>query len=143
MAIIALEGMEFFAFHGYYAEEQLLGNDFVLDLWVQADAEKAAETDELYEEPEDEEGEGSANTVNYETLYLLCQVEMKKPTKLLEALVERMADRIEEYFDDISGLLIRLRKLHPPLGGRVDSAAVIASRGNLDVSYLELVKKLK
>ena len=142
MAIIALEGMRFHAAHGYYPEEQELGNDFLLDIMVNTDASAAAQTDELYEEVEDEEEETSPNTVNYETLYLICQVEMRKPTKLLETLVNRIADRVEHHFDDVTGLVVRLRKLNPPLGGRVDCAWVLASRGDLDVGYIQLIKKL-
>ena len=55
MATIALEGVRFFARHGYYEEEQVLGNTFVLDVIVNADTELAAATDELYEELEEEE----------------------------------------------------------------------------------------
>lgn len=140
MALIVLEGIQFYAYHGYYEEERTIGNDFILDVMVNTDTEVAAEKDELYEGEEEEEK--TPATVNYETIFLLCQTEMRKPAKLLESLVERIADRIEDYFDNVDGLAIRLRKLHPPLGGRVDSAWVAITRGDLDLSYLELVKKL-
>lgn len=145
MAIIALEGVQFFARHGYYEEEQVLGNTFVLDVIVSADTEMAAETDELYEELEEEEieeDEPAATTVNYEVLYFICQMEMKTPAKLLETVVDRIANRIEE-FDNVRGYLVRLRKLSPPLGGRVGSAWVMTTGGELDFSYLELVKNLE
>ena len=74
MATIAIEGVRFFAYHGYYEEEQELGNTFVLDVIVNADTELAAATDELYEEIEDdeiEEDEPAATTVNYELLYFI------------------------------------------------------------------------
>lgn len=136
MAIIALEGMRFHAPHGYYPEEQVLGNDFILDVLVSTNFFMAAIRDELYEEAEDEDEETSPNTVNYETLYLICQMEMRKPSKLLETLVNRIADRISKHFDEVTGIVVRLRKLNPPLGGRVGSAWVLTSRGDLDASYL-------
>jgi dihydroneopterin aldolase len=145
MAIIALEGVRFFARHGYYEEEQVLGNTFVLDVIVNADIELAAATDELYEEMEEdeiEEDEPAATTVNYELLYFICQLEMKTPAKLLETVVDRIVDRIVA-FDNVTGYLVRLRKLNPPLGGRVDRAWVMVNGGNMDLSYLQLVKKLK
>jgi|AntRauTorckE5430_2_1112549.scaffolds.fasta_scaffold03498_4 dihydroneopterin aldolase len=145
MATIALEGVRFFARHGYYEEEQVLGNTFVLDVIVNADIELAAETDELYEDLEEEEieeDEPAATTFNYEVLYFICQREMKTPSKLLETVVERIATRIEE-FDNATGYLIRLQKLNPPLGGQVGSAWVMVTGGNMDFSYLELVKKLE
>jgi dihydroneopterin aldolase len=145
MATIALEGVRFFARHGYYEEEQVLGNTFVLDVIVNADIELAAATDELYEEMEEdeiEEDEPAATTVNYELLYFICQLEMKTPAKLLETVVDRIVDRIVA-FDNVTGYLVRLRKLNPPLGGRVDRAWVMVNGGNMDLSYLQLVKKLK
>jgi dihydroneopterin aldolase len=145
MATIALEGVRFFARHGYYEEEQELGNTFVLDVIVNADAEQAAATDELYEEVEEEEieeDEPAATTVNYELLYFICQMEMKTPAKLLETVVERVADRIRA-FENVTGYLVRLRKLNPPLGGQVQSAWVMTMGGDMDLSYLQLVKKLR
>ena len=35
MGQIALEGMEFFAFHGYYDEEQKIGNKYGIDLYIE------------------------------------------------------------------------------------------------------------
>jgi dihydroneopterin aldolase len=145
MAIIALEGVRFFARHGYYEEEQVLGNTFVLDVIVNADTELAAATDELYEELEEEEieeDEPAATTVNYELLYFICQLEMKTPAKLLETVVDRIVDRIVA-FENVTGYLVRLRKLNPPLGGRVDGAWVMVNGGDMDLSYLQLIKKLK
>ncbi|MCB0572269.1 MAG: dihydroneopterin aldolase [Phaeodactylibacter sp.] len=140
MALIVLEGARFFAYHGYYEEERILGNEFILDIIASVDISQAAETDELYEG--EEEDEKKPVTVNYETIFLLCQTEMRKPAKLLEALAERIAGRLEDYFDNLDGLVVRLRKLHPPVGGRADSAWVATARGDLDLSYLSLVNKL-
>ncbi|RZK29989.1 MAG: dihydroneopterin aldolase, partial [Hymenobacter sp.] len=33
MGQIALEGLEFFAFHGYYDEEQKIGNKYGVDIY--------------------------------------------------------------------------------------------------------------
>ena len=120
MAIIALEGMHFYAFHGFYEEEQIIGNNFILDVHVDTATLRAAMSDDLYQ------------TVNYETIYLICQAEMKKPTQLLEALAQRIADRLEEYFETLSGVRVRVRKLGPPLGGVVDSAYVEVGTGSLN-----------
>jgi dihydroneopterin aldolase len=142
MATIALEGMHFRAPHGFYAEENITGNDFILDVYVEADTTLAAKTDNLYEEP-DEEAEEDAPplSVNYETIYLLCESEMRKPvSKLLENVVQRIVLRLhrqftfeqdEEQISLIQGVRVRLRKLNPPLGGKVDAAFVEMSTGAL------------
>ena len=142
MAIIALEGMRFFAYHGFYEEERTIGNDFILDVYVNADTELAAFSDELYADPvilkkEDAtEGKEKPGTVNYETIFLICQAEMRKPAKLLETLVERIAEHIMEYFDNAEGVIVRLKMLHPPLGGRVDCAWVLTSSGEIEIPSL-------
>ncbi len=152
MAIIALEGMHFRAEHGFYPEENAIGNQFVLDVYVEADISEAVETDELYEPAEeDAEEDGKPLSVNYETIYLLCAREMKKPSKLLETVVQRIADRLSDYFtitiDDkeiclIKGVRIRLRKLSPPLQGKVDSAFVEITTGTFELPSGATLKKL-
>ena len=47
MGVIEIEGMEFYAYHGHYAEEQIVGNRFILDVTLITDCEKAAESDNL------------------------------------------------------------------------------------------------
>lgn len=111
-AIIGLEDVRFHAPHGFYEEEHLTGNEFSIDVEVEANISGAATQDDL------------GGTVNYSTIYYLLQAEMKKPTQLLEALAYRMASRIQRQFDQVSSVRLRLRKLHPPLGGQVGAAVV-------------------
>lgn len=119
MAVIALEGMRFYAYHGFYEEERIVGNYYTLDVYVKTGVFKAAMSDDLFA------------TVNYETIYFLCQTEMRRPTKLLETLVQRMIDRLMEQFEGkVSGIKIRLTKLNPPLRGSVDRAFVEMTSGS-------------
>ncbi|MBK7871073.1 MAG: dihydroneopterin aldolase [Saprospiraceae bacterium] len=153
MAIIALEGMHFRAFHGYYPEENITGTDFLLDVYVEADIEEAAETDNLYEEvEEDSEEDEHPLSVNYETIYLLCESEMRKTSKLLETVVQNISNRINEYFTFekdgkeialIKGMRIRLKKLNPPLHGKVDCAFVELSTGVFELPSGKSLKKLR
>lgn len=132
MAIIALEGMRFYANHGYYEEERILGNEFILDVFVNANTMLAAVADELYTPPVGD-GKVRPTTVNYETIFLICQAEMRKPAKLLETVVERIAGRIMEHFENAEGVIVRVKKLHPPLAGRVDCSWVLASHGDIEI----------
>ena len=111
-AKIGLEDVRFHAPHGFYEEEHLMGNEFSIDVEVEAAITGAAEHDDL------------GGTVNYATIYYLLQAEMKKPTQLLEALAYRMGNRILHQFDSVSSVKLRLRKLNPPLGGKVGAAVV-------------------
>ncbi len=47
MSTISIEGMEFYAYHGCFAEEQLIGTWFVVDLFLETDTTEAEQTDDL------------------------------------------------------------------------------------------------
>ena len=111
MAIVGLEGVRIRGPHGFYPEEEVVGNEFLIDVFVSTNTKRAALTDDL------------GNTVNYETLYLMVQSEMRKSSQLIETLADRIVMRIEEYYENnIDGVRIVLRKLDPPLGGEVRAA---------------------
>jgi dihydroneopterin aldolase len=114
-AKIGLEDVRIHAPHGFFEEEHLMGNEFSIDVEVEASIVGAAQNDDL------------GGTVNYATIYYLIQAEMKKPTQLLEALAYRMGNRILNQFDSVRSVKLRLRKLNPPLGGKVGAAVVEVS----------------
>lgn len=116
-AKIGLEDVRFHGPHGYYEEENLMGNEFSIDVEVESSILGAATEDDL------------GGTVNYSTIYYLLQAEMKKPTKLLEALAYRMANRILNQFDSVVNVRLRLKKINPPLGGKVGAAVVEVNLG--------------
>ena len=47
MGQLVLENMEFYAHHGHFDEEQTIGGRFTVDLVIDTDFSKAAETDNL------------------------------------------------------------------------------------------------
>lgn len=112
MGLIALEGMKFHAYHGFYEEERIVGNDFVLDVYIETNFSMASMTDDLYQ------------TINYETVYEICKIVMREPVKLLETIVERIIIGLKHQFATIQTVRIRIRKLNPPVGG-VTEASVI------------------
>lgn len=118
MAIIALEDVKFYARHGFYDEEQIIGGEFVIDIYVDATIMKAARLDDL------------GNTVNYETLFLICQSEMRKTKRLIETVAQNIIDRVQDHFDNVKGVKVRLRKIHPPMSGRVGSSFVMIESGS-------------
>lgn len=117
-AKIGLEDIRIHAPHGFFDEEHRMGNEFSIDVEVEAGITSAAHDDDL------------GGTVNYATIYYLIQAEMKKPTQLLEALAYRMGNRIMNQFDSVTSVKLRLRKLNPPLGGKVGAAVVEVSLGS-------------
>jgi len=115
MNTIALKGMRFFAYHGYYEEERILGAHYNLDVTVEVNFTKAGLNDEL------------SDTVNYETIYEICKEVMSVPSKLLEHVVTQIELKLTEYYPSIQGVDIVLEKLNPPLGGAVYASQVSIS----------------
>jgi dihydroneopterin aldolase len=112
MAVIALEGMKFYAYHGVYEAEKLIGTDYVVDVYVQTVTALAAKTDQL------------EATVNYESIFQICKMEMQQPRQLIETVVAGIVKGIKNQFPNMMALKVRVKKLNPPLGGRVDAAWV-------------------
>ena len=109
---IGLEGMEFYAFHGVYEEEQKIGGRYVVDIWVYTDAEKARLSDDLN------------GTVNYELIYNAVNNNMKKSVKLIEHLAQNILQEIKSFVAKDDFLRIKIKKMNPPLGGHVLASVV-------------------
>jgi len=120
MAVIALEGMHFHAFHGYYEEENNMGGEFILDVYLTtASVQRSASTDDL------------DGTINYETVYFICKAEMKKTSKMIETVASKILERLSfQYGEKTQNIKVRLRKLNPPLGGKVDCAYIEVESGS-------------
>ncbi len=115
MSLIALEGMQFYAYHGVYDEEQIIGNNFVVDIYITTNYDKALEEDNIFE------------TINYETVYLVCETEMKKKVKLLETLADRIISALKHQFDSIQEVTIKITKNNPIPGARVANSSIKAA----------------
>jgi len=83
MALIEIEGMEFYAFHGYYEVEKVTGNRFLVNLKIKADLSQAGQTDQLEDTPD------------YQKAYLVVKEEMAIPSNLLEHVAQRIINRIK------------------------------------------------
>lgn len=119
MGKIVIEEMEFYAFHGHYAEEQIVGNRFLVDLEIEADLKPAADSDQL------------EDAVNYQYAYQLIKKEMRrKKSNLLENIAKRILDAIFSEMEGIQKATIRVRKMHPPMGGPIRSVGVSMSRNH-------------
>jgi dihydroneopterin aldolase len=116
MGLITLSGMEFFAYHGCFAEEQIIGNKFIVDLEFFADTENAENTDDL------------SATVNYQIVYELVKAEMDIKSKLIEHVARRILDALYRQFPEIGDAKVTVSKLNPPLKGRVDKICFTLSR---------------
>ena len=110
--IIEIEGMEFFAYHGCYETEQIVGNKFMVYARIVTDCEKAAHSDDIHD------------ALNYLSAYEVIAQEMKIPSHLLEHVAKRMIDALYVHFPQIKQVTIKVSKLNPPLGGKIAATSV-------------------
>ncbi len=116
MGVIEIEGMEFYAYHGHFAEEQIVGNRFMVDLSLFTDCTMAATSDELID------------ALNYQSVYLIVKEEMHIKSHLLEHVAERILKRLYADFEKIEKVKVKISKLNPPLGGLIEKVSVTLER---------------
>ena len=104
--------MEFHAFHGCLEHEQLLGNTFIVSISIELKTERAGETDAL------------EDTLNYQLVYDAVKTQMDIRSNLIEHVGQRILDSVFTDFPQIEVLEVKLSKLNPPLGGKVDRVTI-------------------
>ena len=113
MITISLNGAEFFAYHGFYAEEQKIGNKFLVDVEVSFNPAGDIKEDKL------------GNTVDYEQLYNIVAEQMAQTSKLIETVAQSIIDRAKDQYPYTEKIRICIKKLNPPLKGEVEYSSVV------------------
>lgn len=116
MGIIRIEDMEFYAFHGHFKEEQIVGNKFLIDLEIETDLEPAGISDRL------------EDAADYTVVCRIVKQEMEKKSKLLENIAKRILDSLYANMHNIKKATVKIKKMNPPVGAKVGSVSVIMSR---------------
>lgn len=115
-ATIELERMEFRAPHGCYDLEKVVGNRYHVDLRMDVEIGDAPQCDDLLK------------SVNYLAVYEQVAEEIAKPSNILENVAWRILERIHRAFPQIVGSTVKVSKLAPPLGGKVEKVSVTLSK---------------
>lgn len=114
---IHLSNMVFYGYHGNLAEENKLGQRFLIDLALTLDIEEAARTDDLN------------TTVDYARIYGLCrEIVEHRRVKLLETLASHIIDRVLETSPRVTRVDIVIRKPSVPVSGVLDYVSVETSK---------------
>ena len=116
MGVIEIEGMEFYAYHGHFAEERVVGNRFIVDLTLSTDCAKAAKSDDLID------------ALDYQALYLIIKEEMQIKSHLLEHVAGRILDRLYDGYASIEKAKVKISKLNPPMGGQIEKVSITMER---------------
>ena len=108
---IQLNNLRFFAKHGVYEEEKIIGNEFEVNISMQIDAPEETLTK-------------IDDTVNYAKVYEIAGRVFSQPKSLLETVAMEMAKSILESFAGLKNISIQITKLHPPITSFTGSVSV-------------------
>ena len=111
MGTILLEGMEFFAFHGCFKEERIIGTKFIVDLKIETDTTISETSDHL------------RDTVDYVGLYQCVKKEMDEKSHLLEHVAKRILTAVHKDFPAIDSIKLKIAKINPPIGGKMQQVS--------------------
>ena len=109
---ISLNDLRLHAYHGVQPQERLYGNLFIVNLRLETDITKAAETDQI------------DDALNYFEVYEAVKAEMAIPSALLEHVAMRIMRRLFSDFPQIEAIQLKLEKQNPPMNADIRSAAV-------------------
>ncbi len=112
MSKINIEKMQFYAYHGCFKEEQVVGTKFEISITVDVDTTTPSKTDAL------------EDALNYQELYWVVKAEMEINSKLIEHVGQRIADKVMKTFPQVQALSLKLSKLNPPLGGQIEKVSI-------------------
>lgn len=114
--VIEIENMEFYAFHGCYEQERIVGNRFLVSLAYQIDPRELMESDNILD------------AVSYLEVYALVEEQMMIPSNTIEHVSSRIINAVMESWPQIKSLTIKLSKMNPPLGGAIERVSFSATK---------------
>ncbi|MGN6094623.1 MAG: dihydroneopterin aldolase [Bosea sp. (in: a-proteobacteria)] len=110
---ILIEKLDIYAYHGFFSEEERLGQRFILDLVLDVDLRAAAKSDRL------------ADTVDYgRAVTLIGEVFTARRYHLLEGAARAVAFALFDAFAPISGVEVTLRKPAPPIPATLGAVGI-------------------
>lgn len=112
---ISLNDIRLYAYHGVLEEERQQGNWFHVTASFEVDCPEAILSDEL------------TDTVNYAEVAYIIQQEMLIPSRLIEHVAGRIAQRVMDTFTLIRQITVTVHKEHPPIPMECASSSVTLS----------------
>lgn len=116
MGKIILEGMEFYAYHGHFEEEQIVGGKFIVDIIIETKIDKAGFSDCL------------EDALDYQSVYKDIKTEMEVKSHLLENIVSRIETALFKKYPSIESLELTVSKINPPVGGKINKVSVCSNK---------------
>ena len=100
---VQLHNLTFFAFHGLYEEEKILGNQFQVSLEVTI--------------INFAEFENIKDTLNYVSLFEIVKTKMTQRFDLLESLAQSIIHEVYSKNKRVEEIAISIKKMNPPIKG--------------------------
>jgi dihydroneopterin aldolase len=110
---IELSNLRFYAYHGLLPQETTIGNEFIVNLMLEADVTAACDSDDVND------------TINYADVFNLVKSEMQTPSKLLEHVAGRIFRKLKTNYPQLSAITVSVAKMHPPVEGEMEKAGIV------------------
>jgi len=117
--IIAIEGIHCYSYHGCLSEEAKIGGEFLVDVYIEKDLEKAVWNDNL------------ADTVDYVLVNTLVREQMAIRSKLIEHVGGRILMALADAIPGKKSIELKIMKLNPPVNSPVDRTYVVLKEAYL------------
>ena len=111
--IIRVNTIRVYAYHGCLEEEAKIGGHYEVNVTLETDFLKAAETDEL------------SQTINYVLVNQIVKEEMAVRSKLIEHVGLRILNRFKKELNTLKKASVEIVKINPPINGDVASVSVL------------------
>ena len=115
MSTIRLKNIKIYAFHGCLLEEGQIGSDYLVNLSVRGNLNKAITSDEL------------KDTIDHVVLQKIVVEEMEIRSKLLEHVGQRIINKVLLKAPLVNYVKVTVSKVNPPIGGDVAEVSVTLS----------------
>ncbi|MBT3382069.1 MAG: dihydroneopterin aldolase [Prolixibacteraceae bacterium] len=116
MGLIEIKGMKFYAYHGHFKAERIVGSEFLVNVSLETNCKKAAISDDLND------------ALNYQAVYEIVKKEMDQKSHLLENVAKRILDALYANFSTIEKAKVKISKINPPMGGEIKKVSVTLSQ---------------
>lgn len=116
MGLIEIEGMRFYAYHGHFEAERIVGNEFQVDVSLETNCIPASVSDDLND------------ALNYQAVYDLVKNEMQISSHLLENVAKRILDSLFSEFPSLKKARVKVSKLNPPMGGQIKKVSITLTK---------------
>lgn len=127
---IIIQDLSIYAKHGVYMEENILGQQFLVSVYIDIDLSRAGQTDNL------------EHTIDYgKVCHFVTKYMQERTFKLIESAAEHLAEELLLQYEQIQKIRIKVKKPWAPIGLPIKNVCVTVDRTRHSV-YLSIGSNL-